>query len=67
MIAFISWGLLWGIPGAVLAVPLTSAIKVVCEQVRGWEGVARLLGDSEQRPKKRRQEEVRRREASVDV
>ena len=67
MVAFIFWGTIWGIPGAVLAVPLTSAIKVVCEQVRGWEGVARLLGDSEQRPKKRRQEEVRRREASVDV
>ena len=45
MVAFISWGLLWGVPGAVLAVPLTSAIKVVCEHVRGWQGFARLLGD----------------------
>lgn len=45
MVAFIFWGLLWGIPGAVLAVPLTSAIKVVCENVRGWEGFARLLGE----------------------
>ena len=45
MIAFIFWGTIWGVAGAVLAVPLTSAIKVVCEHVRGWEGVARLLGD----------------------
>ena len=45
MVAFLFWGLLWGIPGAVLAVPLTSAIKVVCENVRGWEGFARLLGE----------------------
>ena len=45
MVAFIFWGTLWGIPGAVLAVPLTSAIKVVCEHVRGWEGLARLLGE----------------------
>ena len=45
MISFIFWGTLWGIPGAVLAVPLTSAIKVVCEHVRGWEGLARLLGE----------------------
>lgn len=45
MIAFIFWGSIWGVAGAVLAVPLTSAIKVVCEHVRGWEGVARLLGD----------------------
>jgi predicted PurR-regulated permease PerM len=45
MIAFIFWGTIWGIPGAILAVPLTSAIKVVCEHVRGWEGLARLLGE----------------------
>lgn len=45
MVAFIFWGLLWGIPGAILAVPLTSAIKVVCENVRGLEGTARLLGE----------------------
>lgn len=45
MLAFLFWGLLWGVPGAILAVPLTSAIKVVCENVTGWEGFARLLGD----------------------
>ena len=45
MAAFIFWGLLWGLAGAILAVPLTSAIKVVCENVRGLEGIARLLGD----------------------
>ena len=51
MIAFISWGLLWGVPGAVLAVPLTSAIKVVCEHIKGWEGFARLLGDPDPPPR----------------
>ena len=45
MVAFIFWGMLWGVAGAMLAVPLTSAIKVVCEHVHGWEGFARLLGD----------------------
>jgi len=50
MVAFISWGLLWGVPGAVLAVPLTSAIKVVCEHIKGWEGFARLLGDPDPPP-----------------
>jgi len=43
--SFIFWGLLWGVAGAILAVPLTSAAKVFCENVRGLEGVARLLGD----------------------
>ncbi len=50
MVAFISWGLLWGVPGAVLAVPLTSAIKVVCGHIKGWEGFARLLGDPDPPP-----------------
>ncbi len=53
MIAFIFWGTIWGVPGAVLAVPLTSAIKVVCEHVKGWEGVARLLGEPD-RPRSRK-------------
>jgi predicted PurR-regulated permease PerM len=59
MIAFIFWGTLWGIPGAVLAVPLTSAVKVVCEHVRGWEGLARLLGEPDlphYRKRRRRRE-----------
>jgi len=33
------------VPGAILAVPLTSAIKLVCENLRGFEGFARLLGE----------------------
>lgn len=49
MVAFVFWGLLWGLPGAVLAVPLTSAIKVACENVSGWEAFARLLGDPDPR------------------
>ena len=39
MVAFIFWGLLWGLAGAILAVPLTSAIKVVCENVDGLAGL----------------------------
>jgi len=50
MVAFLFWGVLWGIPGAILAVPLTSALKVVCENVSGWEGFARLLGEPDQPP-----------------
>ena len=50
MVAFIFWGLLWGLAGAILAVPLTSAIKVVCENVDGLQGFARLLGDPDPPP-----------------
>ena len=51
MVAFIFWGMLWGVAGAMLAVPLTSAMKVVCEHVSGWEGFARLLGDPDPPPR----------------
>jgi putative permease len=63
MIAFIFWGTIWGIPGAVLAVPLTSAIKVVCEHVRGWEGLARLLGEPDLPHFKKRRREAHAAEA----
>jgi predicted PurR-regulated permease PerM len=39
------------VAGAMLAVPMTSAIKVVCEHVRGMEGLARLLGDPDPPPR----------------
>jgi predicted PurR-regulated permease PerM len=59
MVAFVFWGTIWGVPGAVLAVPLTSAVKVVCENVRGWEGLARLLGEPDlPHFKKRRREKA---------
>ena len=58
MIAFIFWGTIWGVSGAVLAVPLTSAIKVVCERVRGWEGLARLLGEPDLPHYKKRSREA---------
>ncbi|HMA16807.1 MAG TPA: AI-2E family transporter [Thermoanaerobaculia bacterium] len=51
MVAFIFWGMMWGVAGAMLAVPMTSAIKVVCEHVRGLEGFARLLGDPDPPPR----------------
>jgi predicted PurR-regulated permease PerM len=51
LVAFIFWGMLWGVAGAMLAVPITSAVKVVCEHVRGWEGFARLLGDPDPPPR----------------
>ncbi|MGH9369845.1 MAG: AI-2E family transporter [Thermoanaerobaculia bacterium] len=50
IVAVIFWGVLWGVPGAILAVPLTSALKVVCENVSGWEGLARLLGEPDPTP-----------------
>jgi predicted PurR-regulated permease PerM len=39
------WGMLWGGIGLVLAIPLTAAIKAVCDNVAGFEAYGKLLGD----------------------
>jgi len=50
LVAFLFWGMLWGVAGAILAVPLTSALKVVCENVEDWRPFARLLGEPDDPP-----------------
>jgi predicted PurR-regulated permease PerM len=45
LFAFLFWGILWGIPGAILAVPLTATIKVVAERFDRFAPWAALLGD----------------------
>jgi len=37
------WGWLWGIPGALLAVPMLTSCKLVAERVRGWRWFARMV------------------------
>lgn len=44
-VGLIFWGWLWGILGALLAVPLMVSIKIVCEHVQSLQPFARLLGD----------------------
>ena len=44
-IALMFWGMLWGGIGLVLAIPLTAAIKAVCDNVSSLQAYGRLLGD----------------------
>ncbi len=37
------WGWLWGIPGALLAVPMLTCTKLIAERVRGWEWFAHIV------------------------
>jgi len=37
------WGLLWGLPGMFLAVPLTMVVKIVCENIEATRPIAKLL------------------------
>ena len=44
-IALMFWGTLWGAVGLLLAIPITAAIKAVCDNVSSLQGFGKLLGD----------------------
>jgi predicted PurR-regulated permease PerM len=44
-VALMFWGMLWGGIGLLLAIPMTAAIKAVCDNVAGLQAYGRLLGD----------------------
>ncbi len=37
------WGWLWGIPGAILAVPMLTCVKLITARLRGWEWFAHII------------------------
>jgi predicted PurR-regulated permease PerM len=39
------WTMMWGGIGLILAVPITAAVKGVCENIESLQPVAKLLGD----------------------
>ncbi len=45
VISLAFWGLLWGIPGMVLAVPLAVALKIIFENMETTRPLARLCSD----------------------
>jgi predicted PurR-regulated permease PerM len=42
--ALLFWGWLWGGVGLILAIPITAAVKVICDHADGWEPLGRWLG-----------------------
>ncbi len=38
------WGWMWGIPGALLAVPMLTSVKLITEQLPGWRWFAQVVG-----------------------
>lgn len=46
LLSLIFWGWLWGPWGMVLAVPIASTIRIVCENVRPLQPIAVLMSDS---------------------
>lgn len=45
LVALAFWGWIWGVAGALLAVPLTAALVIVCAHFRRTEWVATLLSN----------------------
>jgi predicted PurR-regulated permease PerM len=43
-IAVLAWGWLWGIPGALLAVPIMATVKIVCDHIKSFAPLGELLG-----------------------
>jgi predicted PurR-regulated permease PerM len=39
------WGFLWDAAGLLLAIPLTAALKAVCDNVKGLRPIGKFLGD----------------------
>lgn len=46
------WGLIWGIGGLFLAVPITGAIAITCRRLEGLEWVAELIAGPPPRPRR---------------
>jgi predicted PurR-regulated permease PerM len=44
-LALMFWGMLWGGIGLLLAIPITAALKAVCDNVGSLQSYGRLLGD----------------------
>jgi predicted PurR-regulated permease PerM len=40
----IFWSWLWGVPGALMAVPLLAILKIICDHVEPLSAVAEFLG-----------------------
>ncbi len=46
LLSLLFWGWLWGIPGMLLSVPMTAALKIGLEQFDNTKPIAILLGDT---------------------
>ena len=47
LLSLLLWGMIWGIPGALLSTPIISIIKIVCENIPVMQPIAILIGSAE--------------------
>ena len=56
LISLLFWGLLWGFSGALLAVPITVVIKIICENIPQLHFINVLIGSAKERTEPKEQE-----------
>jgi predicted PurR-regulated permease PerM len=44
ILSLVFWFWMWGVPGAILAVPMLAILKIVCDRVRNLKAVGHFLG-----------------------
>jgi len=44
LLSLLFWGWLWGIVGALLSVPITAALKIVCENIAPLQPISVMMG-----------------------
>ncbi|MBR0251256.1 MAG: AI-2E family transporter [Synergistaceae bacterium] len=47
LLSLLLWGMIWGIPGALLSTPIISIIKIVCENIPALGSIAVIIGSGE--------------------
>jgi len=47
LLSLLLWGMIWGIPGALLSTPIISIIKIICENIASLRPIAVLIGSGE--------------------
>jgi predicted PurR-regulated permease PerM len=47
LVMLMFWGFLWGIPGLIMAIPITVFIKIILEQFESTKLIASLLSGNE--------------------
>ncbi|GAB5539210.1 MAG: hypothetical protein Salg2KO_13130 [Salibacteraceae bacterium] len=43
LVMLMLWGFIWGVPGLIMAIPITVFVKIVLEQFQGTEVIARIM------------------------
>lgn len=46
LVAVVFWGWVWGIAGAILGVPITASLAIICHNVEGLKPIGKLLGST---------------------